>query len=435
LPNEIADRVTKPFAQFLKVETAAGGLLLLSTLLALVLANFDLSRRVPAFWETTIVLQLGPLDLTRSLHHWINDGLMTLFFFVVSLELKREFALGELREPKAVILPFMAAMGGMAVPVIIYLVLMNGNAGVHGWGTVMATDTAFVIGSLALFGSSIPVQLRIFLVSLAIFDDVGAIAVVAIAYGASLNFIALGMALLGIGVVAFCARIGVRSIPLYFMIGGFIWLCFDGSGIHATIAGVILGLMTPAHAWVGDERMRSITGKMMAHPTGEKWSGDSSERRDLIRAGRAITESLSPLERLEMALHPWVAFAIIPIFALANAGVEFSGVRLDSSVTLAILAGLAVGKPIGVLLFSWVAVRAGFATLGAGLSWPILAAGAFLTGIGFTMSTFIANLAYSPTLLAAAKVGILAGSATSAVIGIALLGFVSKRGLSHWRSQ
>lgn len=262
-------------------------------MVALVLANSPFSAPLLKFWKMPIGLQVGQLDFTRSLHHWINDALMTLFFFIVSLELKREFALGELRNPRAAALPFLAALGGMAVPVSIYLVLMNGQPGVHGWGTVMATDTAFVIGGLALFGSSIPAQLRIFLVSLAIFDDVGAISVVAVAYGETLNFGALGLAMLGLAVVAISARIGIRSIPVYFVLGGGIWLCFDASGLHATIAGVILGLMTPARAWVGDERLRSIMSKLTAHPTGEHWSGDTSERHDLRETGRAIEESLS----------------------------------------------------------------------------------------------------------------------------------------------
>jgi len=395
--------------------------LLLAALVALVLANSAWSAPFLRFWETPIGLQLGQVDFTRSLHHWINDGLMTLFFFVVSLELKREFALGELRSPKAAALPFLAALGGMAVPVCIYLALMNGQPGVHGWGTVMATDTAFVIGGLALFGSSIPAQLRIFLVSLAIFDDVGAISVVAIAYGETLNFGALALAMFGLGAVAIFARIGIRSIPVYFVLGGGIWLCFDASGLHATIAGVILGLMTPARAWVGDERLRSIMGKLTAYPMGENWSGESSERRDLREAGRAIEESLSPLERLEMMLHPWVGFAVMPIFALANAGVAFSGVDLDQRVSAAIFAGLVVGKPIGVLLFAWFAVRLRAATLSAGLDWVFLTAGAFLTGIGFTMSIFISNLAYPPALLSAAKLGIFLGSATSAIIGLLIL--------------
>lgn len=390
-------------------------------MVALVLANSPLSVSFLNFWKMPIGLQVGQLDFTRSLHHWINDGLMTLFFFVVSLELKREFALGELRNPRAAALPFLAALGGMAVPVSIYLVLMNGQPGVHGWGTVMATDTAFVIGGLALFGSSIPAQLRIFLVSLAIFDDVGAISVVAIAYGETLNFGALGLAMLGLGVVATSARIGIRSIPVYFVLGGGIWLCFDASGLHATVAGVILGLMTPARAWVGDERLRSIMSKLTAYPTGEHWSGDTSERRDLRETGRAIEESLSPLERLEMMLHPWVGFAVMPIFALANAGVAFSGVDLDQRVSAAIFAGLVVGKPAGVLLFAWLAVRVRVATLGNGLDWGFLTAGAFLTGIGFTMSIFISNLAFTSALLPAAKLGVFLGSATSAIIGLLIL--------------
>lgn len=395
--------------------------MLLAALVALIIANSAWSAPFLRFWETPIGLQFGQMDFSRSLHHWINDGLMTLFFFVVSLELKREFALGELRSPKAAALPFLAALGGMAVPVCIYLALMNGQPGVHGWGTVMATDTAFVIGGLALFGSSIPAQLRIFLVSLAIFDDVGAISVVAIAYGETLNFGALALAMFGLGAVAIFARIGIRSIPVYFVLGGGIWLCFDASGLHATIAGVILGLMTPARAWVGDERLRSIMGKLTAYPMGENWSGESSERRDLREAGRAIEESLSPLERLEMMLHPWIGFAVMPIFALANAGVAFSGVDLDQRVSAAIFAGLVVGKPIGVLLFAWLAVRLRAATLSAGLDWVFLTAGAFLTGIGFTMSIFISNLAYPPALLSAAKLGIFLGSATSAIIGLLIL--------------
>jgi Na+:H+ antiporter, NhaA family len=426
LPSEMADRLTKPFLHFFKIEAAAGGLLLLAALVALILANSAWSASFLRFWEIPIGLQFGQLDFTRSLHHWINDGLMTLFFFVVSLELKREFALGELQSPQAAALPFLAALGGMAVPVSIYLVLMNGQPGVHGWGTVMATDTAFVIGGLALFGSSIPAQLRIFLVSLAIFDDVGAITVVAIAYGEALDFGALGLAILGLGVVWISARIGIRSIPVYFILGGGIWLCFDASGLHATIAGVILGLMTPARAWVGDERMRSIIGKLTANPAGEHWSGDSSERSDLKEAGRALTESLSPLERLEMMLHPWVGFAVMPLFALANAGVAFSAVDLDEPVSGAIFAGLVVGKPIGVLLFAWLAVRLRVATLGAGLDWVFLTAGAFLTGIGFTMSIFISNLAYPSELLPAAKMGIFLGSAMSAVIGLLIL---------YWRTS
>jgi NhaA family Na+:H+ antiporter len=427
LPHAIADRITKPFARFLKIEAAAGALLFLAALSALVLANSAWSTPFLAFWEMPIGLHFGALDFTRSLRHWINDGLMTFFFFVISLELKRELVLGELRNLRAAALPFAAALGGMIVPVSIYLILVAGEPGMHGWGTVMATDTAFVIGCLALFGSRIPPALRLFLLSLAIFDDVGAILVVAVGYGEALNWPALALGVLGLGVVAGAARLGIRSIPIYFLMGALIWLCFDASGVHATIAGVVLGLMTPTRIWVSDLRLRAILGRVLAYPSGEHWSGDTADRRDLRQAGRAVAESLSPVERLEMMLHPWVGFAVMPTFALANAGVAITGADLGQSVSLAILAGLVLGKPAGVLGFSWLAVRLGLAARGASLSWPFLAAGAFLTGIGFTMSLLIAGLAYAPAMLSAAKLGILAGSICSAAIGISVLVWLTRR--------
>jgi len=427
LPHEIADQITKPFARFLKIEAAAGGLLLLAVLVALILANSAWSKPFLAFWETPIGLHSGALDFTRSLRHWINDGLMTFFFFVISLELKRELVLGELRNLRAVALPFAAALGGMLVPVSLYLALTVGKPGMHGWGTVMATDTALVIGCLALFGTRIPPALRLFLLSLAIFDDVGAILVVAVGYGAALNWPALAIGMLGLGAVAGSARLGIRSVPVYFLLGGVIWLCFDASGVHATIAGVVLGLMTPTRVWVSDARLRAILRRVLAYPGGEHWSGDTADRRDLRQAGIAVTESLSPVERLEIMLHPWVGFAVMPIFALANAGVAVTGVDLGQSVSLAVFAGLVLGKPAGVLGFSWLAVRLGLAARGPSLSWPFLAAGAFLTGIGFTMSLFIAGLTYTPAMLSAAKIGILSGSVVSAAAGLVMLVWLTSR--------
>lgn len=427
LPHEFADRITKPFARFLKVEAAAGGLLLVATIAALIVANTAWSEQFLAFWHMDVGLQLGALDFTRSIGHWINDGLMTFFFFVVSLEMKREFALGELRDLRTAALPFAAALGGMIVPASIYIAILAGEAGVHGWGTVMATDTAFVIGGLALFGSRVPHSLRLFLIALAIFDDIGAILVVAIGYGNALNFVAIGLALLVLGMIAIAARLGVRSLPIYFLFGAAVWLCLDSSGFHATIAGVILGLMTPTRIWVGVPRLRAILGNVL-DARDHEWSGDTSDRRELVEAGRAISESLSPLERLEMMLHPWVGFAIVPLFALANAGVAFSASDVQP-VSVAIFVALVFGKPIGVLLFSWLALRSGLAALGAGLNWSFLTAGAFLTGIGFTMSFFIANLAYPPTLLAAAKLGILLASLASAIVGLLAVYWVTSRNL------
>lgn len=427
LPHEMADRITKLFAQFLKIEAASGGLLLLAVLLALILANSAWSTPFLAFWETPIGLHFGSLEFSRSLRHWINDGLMTFFFFVISLELKRELVLGELRNVRTAVLPFAAALGGMLVPVSLYLALTAGQPGMQGWGTVMATDTAFVIGCLALFGSRIPPALRLFLLSLAIFDDVGAILVVAVGYGEALNWPALALAIVGLGAVAGSARVGIRSVPVYFLLGGVIWLCFDASGVHATIAGVVLGLMTPTRVWVSDIRLRAILGRVLAYPTGEHWSGDTADRSDLRQAGRAVSESLSPVERLEIMLHPWVGFVVMPVFALANAGVAITGADLGQSVSIAIIAGLVLGKPVGVFCFSWLAVRFGLAARGATLSWPLIAAGAFLTGIGFTMSLFIAGLAYAPAMLNAAKLGILTGSTCSAAIGLLMLVWITRR--------
>lgn len=423
LPHEFADRITKPFTRFLRVEAAAGGFLLVATLVALIITNTAWSGQFLTLWEMQIGLQIGPWDFTRSTGHWINDGLMTFFFFVVSLEMKREFALGELRNLRTAALPFAAALGGMIVPASIYIAILAGKAGMHGWGTVMATDTAFVIGGLALFGSRIPHSLRLFLIALAIFDDIGAILVVAIGYGSALKFVAIGLGLFLLGIIAITARLGIRSIPIYFLFGAAFWLCLDASGIHATIAGVILGLITPTRIWVGVPRLRAILGNIL-EPRDHEWSGDTSDRRELVEAGRAISESLSPLERLEMMLHPWVGFAVMPLFALANAGVVFSASDVQP-VSVAIFFALVFGKPIGVILFSWLALRSGVARLGAGLNWSFLTAGALLTGIGFTMSFFIANLAYPPTLMVAAKLGILLASLASAVLGLSAIYWVT----------
>jgi NhaA family Na+:H+ antiporter len=427
LPPEIADRFTKPFARFLKIKAATGGMLLLATFVALILSNSAWSTPFLAFWETPIGLHFGSLDFTRSLRHWINDGLMTLFFFVVALELKHALVLGELRSLRMAALSFAGALGGMLIPAALYLALINSEPGMHGWGTVVATDTAFVIGCLALLGSRIPSSLRLFLLSLAIFDDVGAILVVAVGFGDALNWTALALVALGLAAVAGAARIGIRSAPIYFLLGGVIWFCFDASGIHPTLTGVVLGLMTSTRGWISDKRLHAILGRVLSYPRGDHWSGDTTDRGDLRRAGVAVKEALSPEERLEMMLHPWVGFAIMPIFAFANAGVTISGVDIGQPVSTAIFAGLVFGKPIGVLTLSGLAVRLGLATRPLDLNWSLLAAGSLLTGIGFTMSLFIAGLAYTPALLDAAKIGILTASVVSAAAGLLMLIWLTSR--------
>ncbi|BAU49340.1 sodium:proton antiporter [Sulfurifustis variabilis] len=427
LPKELVDRLTRPFAWFLRIEAAGGAVLLLFTVAALVLSNSPWGHLFLDAWETRIGLQFGPLEFGRSLRDWINDGLMTLFFFVVALELKRELVLGELNNPRMAALSIAAALGGMFVPAALYLMLQWGQPGEAGWGTVMATDTAFVIGCLALLGSRVPQSLRVFMLSLAIVDDIGAILVVAIGYSSHIAWGALALGALGVAVVRAMALTGVRSIPVYFAAGGVIWLAVDSSGIHATVTGVILGLMTPARRWVSDERLYAILGGVVAHPAGDEGSGDTKDRRTLQVAEIAARETLSPVERLEISLHPWVGFVVMPLFAFANAGFPLSSGDVDASITFAVFVGFVLGKPVGVLAFGWLAVRSGIAIRPPDLDWRLLAGGGLLAGIGFTMALFIAHLAFSKDLIDSAKLGIFLASAVSAGAGLALLTWLSAR--------
>ncbi len=354
------------------------------------------------------------------LKHWINDALMVLFFFVVGLEVKRELVVGELREFRLAALPVAAALGGMVVPAALYLLLQWGAPGHRGWGIPMATDIAFVVGCLAVLGPRVPRGLRILLLSLAIADDVGAILVIALGYSHHLNLSALAWGALGIGLVILLPRTGVRSVPLYLLLGAGVWLAFHESGVHATIAGVVLGLLTPARPWVGHGLLARFVHRLGGLLRGD--AGLAGERAALLREMEiAAREARSPLERLETALHPWVGFVIMPLFALAKAGVAIRIGAFRDPVATAVMVGLVVGKPLGILLAAWLAVRSGLAKLPAGVSWVVLAAGGVLAGIGFTMSLFIAGLALSQDLLDAAKIGILSASALAALLGMILL--------------
>jgi NhaA family Na+:H+ antiporter len=429
LPRELVNRLTKPFVQFLRIEAAAGATLLSFAIAAMVLSNSPWADAFLSIWETRVGLEIGSFEFARSLRDWINDGLMTLFFFLVSLELKRELVLGELRNPRVAALSIAAALGGMLVPAAVYLALQSGRPGESGWGTVMATDTAFVIGCLTLLGSRIPQSLRVFMLSLAIIDDIGAILVVAIGYTGSIHWGALALGALGVAIASVIAMLGVRSVSIYLLLGVFIWLAVDGSGIHATITGVVLGLLTPARRWVSDERLYAILDRVIAYPADQQriGSGDTKDRDTLLTAQTAAREALSPLERLEIVLHPWVGFAVMPLFAFANAGVPISVGDAFSPVALAVFVGFAFGKPVGVLTFSWLAVRSGIAIRASDLGWKFVAGGALLAGIGFTMALFIAHLAFSKDLIDAAKLGILSGSVVSAVLGVTLLAWLSPR--------
>jgi NhaA family Na+:H+ antiporter len=372
---ELVDRLTKPFAWFLRLEVLSGGFLLLSTVAALALSNSPWAHSFLGAWELPVGIRIGSFEFARSSREWINDGLMTLFFFVVALELKRELVLGELRSARMAAFSIAAALGGMLVPAALYLTLQLGREGVHGWGTVMATDTAFVIGCLALLGRRIPHSLRVFMLSLAIVDDIGAILVVAIGYSSQLAWGALALGALGIAGVRGMALLGIRSIPLNFLVGAVIWLAVDASGIHATITGVLLGLLAPTGRWVSDERLQAILHRVAPDPSEDRRSDMAEGRKAWRLTEVAIRETLSPVERLLMMLHPWVSFAILPLFALANAGIPLSGADLGSPVTFAVFVGFTVGKPVGILTFGWLAVRSGLASRPPDMGWGMLAGG------------------------------------------------------------
>ncbi len=425
LPKEHIDWIFHPFSRFFKIEVAAGIVLLLSTLLALSLANSPLRESFNDLWRVPLGINIGTLSFERSLHAWINDAVMTLFFFLIALELKRELVLGELRNTRLAMLSISAAVGGMLVPALVYLSFQYGELGQHGWGTVMATDTAFVIGCLALLGTRIPKSLRIFMLSLAVVDDIGAIIVVAVGYGSNINGPAIGLALLGFMVVKVMAFTGIRSMALFFIVGILIWLAVDASGIHPTVTGVILGLMTPTTKWITDDRLHTILDCVVAYPPGDHWSGDTLDRKALKTAEAAAREALSPVERLEMMLHPWVGFLVMPLFALANAGVPFTGVNIASPLTMAVFLGFVIGKPLGVFLFSWAAVKSRIAKLPPNLNWQMILGGGMLAGIGFTMALFIADLAYAPAQINAVKLGILSASVFSALLGYLVIRYFS----------
>jgi NhaA family Na+:H+ antiporter len=403
------------------MEAAAAGALLLATALALLVANSPWASVAEHFWESTVGLRIGSVDYERPLREWINDGLMTLFFFVVALELKRELVLGELRKPRTAAFSVLGALGGMVVPAAIFLLLRGGQAGHEGWGTVVATDTAFVIGCLTLLGTRIPAALRVFVLSLAIVDDVGAMLVIAVGYSEGIHWGAVILALVGIGCLRVLALAGVRGFAPFVVVGLSMWAAIDASGMHPTVTGVVVGLLTPARRWVDDERLYALLDQVIAHPTLERGSGVTADRQTLQVAEVAARESLSPVERLEFLLHPWIAFLVMPLFALANAGLDLRLLEVDGWLVGAIVAGLLLGKPLGILSFCWLAVRTGLATRAPELSWGLLAGGGLLSGIGFTMSLFIAQLAFPDALIDSAKLGVFVASILAACSGLVVL--------------
>jgi len=420
LPDAPIDRIVGPIARFLHVEAAGGIVLLACALVALVAANSRFAEGYHHFWETEIALTVGSFRLSHSLEHWINDGLMAIFFFVVGLEVKRELVLGELRDPRRAALPVVGAVGGMIVPAAIYLALQGGTPAVRGWGIPVATDIAFVVGCMAVLGPRVPPGLRAMLLTLAIADDIGAILVIAFGYNAGIHPAPLALGIAEVGVMIVLARLGVRVRRIYAAIAVLVWLAVLQSGVHATLAGVVLGLLTPTRPYVDPGLGASLLRGATEMLSDDRWPGERHRARSVRVLQRATRETVSPLEYLEAMLHPWVAFVVMPLFALANAGVAMHPAALVHPVAVAVAVALVVGKPLGIVTIGWVAVRMGIARLPAGVSWRQMTAAGALAGIGFTMALFVAGLALDAELLDAAKIGILTASVVAAAIGMGL---------------
>ncbi|HSE83789.1 MAG TPA: Na+/H+ antiporter NhaA [Thermodesulfobacteriota bacterium] len=426
------EQMLYPFQEFTKLEASGGILLLLCTVAALVWANSPWSDSYFNLWHTKLTIGIGSFMLSKNLLHWINDGLMAMFFFVVGLEIKREFLVGELASPKQAALPIAAALGGMIVPAIFYLALNAGKAGASGWGIPMATDIAFALGVLALLGKRVPVALKVFLTSLAIVDDIGAVLVIAFFYTSKISWLNLAVGFVFLSMLLFANRAGVRHTLVYAALGiGGLWLAFLLSGVHATVAGVLAAMAIPAYSHINrDEFIRRSQHFLREFEEGSIGDGTvltNEHQREAAQELEKASELVqTPLQRLEHYLHPWVIFGVMPIFALANAGVSLGGDLSQifvNPVTLGIALGLVIGKQVGITLFSWLAVRGGFATISRGVSWLQIYAASWLGGIGFTMSIFIAGLAFkdSPQILATAKIGILTASLVAGIVGFLIL--------------
>ena len=390
-----------PFTRFARSEAFAGVLLLFFAAIAFAWANSPWAGAYFGMKEIPFGIRFNQTwALEKSLEHWVNDALMAVFFLMVGLEIKREVRVGELANPRQASLAIFAALGGMVVPAMLFTVLNAGTDGARGWGVPMATDIAFALGVLALLGARVPVALKVFLTALAIVDDLGAVIVIALFYTSDLNWLALAAAGGCWALALLAGARGVRHLSVYGLLGALLWYFVLKSGLHATIAGVLLALAVPLAARI--DRTEESTGR------------DAERELDL--------EHESPLHRLEHALQPWVTYMILPVFALFNAGVAIGGAGGISAVTLGALVGLLIGKPIGVSVFCALAVRSGLASLPSGVTWPMMIGVSLLAGIGFTMALFISNLAFAGSaLLDQAKIGVLAASVIAALIGLAWL--------------
>ncbi|MFZ1279388.1 MAG: Na+/H+ antiporter NhaA [Ignavibacteriaceae bacterium] len=424
------EKLTYPIQEFLHQQASGGILLIIATVIALAWANSPFAESYHHLWHTYIKIDVGGVGLNYSLHHWINDGLMVIFFFVVGLEIKREMLVGELSSAKKAALPIAAALGGMIFPALIYTMFNLGSEGASGWGIPMATDIAFVVGILALLGNRVPLALKIFILALAIVDDLGAVLVIAIFYTSNISFTSLLIAAGLIVLLIAMNRMGVRNLLVYTLVGIALWLAFLKSGVHATVAGVLLAFTIPVSSRINTKKFKNETENLLkdfdsAGEHGEDVLTNSQRLSIVDQIENNCEKILTPLQRFEHGLHPWVSFLIMPVFALANAGVAVSdelGSALTHPVSIGIVLGLFLGKQIGIFSFSYLAVKLKLASEPEGVSWKKIYAASVLAGIGFTMSLFIANLAFnSPELLNISKVGILAGSLLSGIVGFIIL--------------
>ncbi|KAA3656858.1 MAG: Na+/H+ antiporter NhaA [Chloroflexi bacterium] len=429
-------QMRRGFADFFHLEVSGSIVLLVATISAMILANSPLTETYFALWETKIGIKVGTFEFIESLLHWINDGLMAVFFFVVGLEIKREFMVGELSSLRKATLPVMAAIGGMLIPALTYIIFNADGAGIRGWGVPMATDIAFALGVLALLGSRIPVGLKVFLTALAIADDIGAVLVIAFFYTAEIHWYWLGIAALLFLLLVSFNVFKVRASYLYLIVAIGIWFAFFESGVHATIAGVLTALFVPTQprrrpiefvVW-GREKLNELEQVgMQGHDALE-----NHPQHVLAEALRQAARHVqSPLRRLEHTLHPITTYAILPLFALANAGIPLSGGRffdiLLQPVSLGIVAGLVLGKQIGITLFSFLAIRLGLADLPTGVSWVQLYGASWLGGIGFTMSIFVSGLAFlNDSFILQAKAAILVASVIAGIFGFLILFLTSQ---------
>jgi Na+:H+ antiporter, NhaA family len=421
----------RPFQEFAQRETSGGILLLASAVAALVWANSPWAHYYTTLWHTPFTVELGRFNLSHQLHFWVNDALMAVFFFVVGLEIKREMLAGELASPRQAALPILAALGGVVVPAVLYTLLNASGPGARGWGIPMATDIAFAIGVMALLGDRVPLGLKVFLTALAIVDDIAAVLVIAVFYTANLAWGALGVAALCLLLATLINRLGVRHPLPYALIGALLWITVLNSGIHATIAGVLLAFTIPCHTAINQREFlvhgRAVLDHFEKAAETEPYDILSDiEQQTAVEALEDACEKVQPpLHRLEQALHPWVTFVIMPLFALANAGVALTGdvgKIVVQPITLGVVFGLVLGKPIGVTLAAWLAVRFRLATLPANVSWKHIHGAGWLAGIGFTMSLFMTGLAFAnDAQLTAAKLGILLASLCAGIVGSIIL--------------